>query len=47
MVKMDYISITLNAVFTGLGVAIGQEVHTYLKEKRASIAKIRREFGLK
>jgi hypothetical protein len=41
---MDYISITLNAVFTGLGVAIGNEVYAQFKEHRAKLKKIKERF---
>lgn len=43
---MDYISITLNAVFTGLGVAFGNELHTFFKERRAKLKEVyARQFG--
>jgi hypothetical protein len=42
----DYIAIMINAVFTGLGVAIGQEVHGVLKKRRAEIIKLKKEFGI-
>ena len=44
---VDYINTMITAIFTGLGVAIGTEVHVYLKERRQNILKLRREFGLK
>jgi hypothetical protein len=43
---MDYISVTINAVFTGLGVAFGNEIHAYFKERRAKIKEVyNRQFG--
>jgi len=36
---MDYLGIIINAVCTGLGVAIGNEVWTGIKEHRTKIKK--------
>jgi len=33
----DYLSIILNAGFTGFGVAIGNEAYSYFKDKRIKL----------
>ena len=34
---IDYFSVTINAVFTGLGVAVGNEIWALLKARREKL----------
>jgi hypothetical protein len=34
---VDYIAMIINAAFTGIGVALGNEIYTWFKERRGRI----------